>query len=1345
MSKNILSVDTTTAYLGISATRAAQQIQYTPRIGVQDTGAGALETAGAIWKQETLIGSALTYGLPSRSDLSREDTGFNPYRFWADHRDEYADIEKHIRTGKFDEVSSELGFKYKVERLREEQRLRDTIAGGSGLGVILGMGLSLVDVATLVPFAGLYKKGSSALKLAKIAGASGAMVAGQEAALHQMQELRTLKESFLNIGMATVVGGGLGAIGMGIGPGARRAGDALSNTNARIRAAIDTYRENFEVGAKADGAEMNAAEHLSRPYTSSTRSAGAAAVRQMDHTPVSKTRDWVESMAERVRKGESLSMLERAQLKGVEVAAGTARAFRMNQLFGTPARRAMHWTSERMREFAAKMMDQGGTITRSMERGEAVDAVAEDLRHLYMQELHSIQQAHEDAVRRLNIAMGGSKSVMGQELRQTAARVKNFANDVVGREGKSARFNKIEAWEFADATKAALFERIDDEAYQSRLISEYGEDNARLITSAAKEQAEMIQRANLAMEEELVNHGILKENQRMGRDYRMAQLWDTKAIAAKEDEFRLFLKEVLVNDPDAAWLEEATLLTKEQFNKLGKETVVIKREGAEYIVISPERGVDLKSEILSDWHGDEITRTINDLEARARALEVEAEQAKVDAIEAGWEVLRKEGVFNRARITEAERAVRLQQQELAVLRDDLDRARAEEREAALAIRAARQKARDRQFTPEGQRTPESRKVRDLRQRLAEATRNREYRQKRLDQAVARAERTEHWLKIAKEKRAAAQESLYEARRLRKEARTGARKASRLHSQVVKKLEKESKKPPLDVLIDSIINNMRGNTLPMGALDGEVFQSGRVRERVLRLTKEQRQRAEELGFLRGDLYGVLERQYHDLSARLALQRVFGTQEWTDIAKEIREDYSRLKATAKYHGASEKQIASLENEWKMAEQDIEGLWLRLLGRYKLPDSTDNVFHWVGQTFRAYNFTRFGAGFLLSSITDMANVALTVGFGNTIRGVARIARRDFMDTLDNREIRNFVYGSERTMHNSRAFKIADVEDMSHQSGVGAYGSTMHRVTSTIDRAVTGMSEKVNLISGLQAWNTRWKALVMDLQLRELTHQLRNYDDLLAKAREGDRKARLQVGSLARLGLGEDQVRVVRKYMDAHLTPDESLDVTGLKASSPEAFRYVFTALRRAADTAIMTPGIGDTPLLMSDGLWKTLMQFQSYGHVIVNRYMVPAMQRAWTYQDLDAVISMGFAAVLGTAVVVAKDIVNHGTVRERDLSEWAYDIIDRSGYLAWTAPYSGAAWRILFDKQTSKYSYYNDFVGQFLGPTYGTAQDIARFGFAVDEQGSEEIINKGMRLLPYSDIFRAAARIAEAATGE
>lgn len=409
------------------------------------------------------------------------------------------------------------------------------------------------------------------------------------------------------------------------------------------------------------------------------------------------------------------------------------------------------------------------------------------------------------------------------------------------------------------------------------------------------------------------------------------------------------------------------------------------------------------------------------------------------------------------------------------------------------------------------------------------------------------------------------------------------------------------------------------------------------------------------------------------------------------------------------------------------------------------------------REYNFIRYGSGFLVSSITDLSNVVLTSGFGAFSRQNLK-ALDSTIAGLGNSEIRRLASALELLMHNSRNMKVSSTEDLANMMGIGEHGSVKHYVTSSYDRVSSGISQSTSMISGMLWWNTRLKMLAMIEMQHNFVGMAGKYDDLLAAASAGDKAAENQIAQLASLGLGADQMRGVQAMLKKHppeFTAHSPSDKEGVMELAMDrwlkegdggqrAYQDVLTALEHAANRAVMTPGKGDTPFFMSSGYGKTLLQFQTYGFAIMNRYMVPAFQRMANYGDMEAFLSLGVATAMGGAVVSIKDILNHGEIKDRDAKSWAYDVVDRSGLTAWLSPMIAQGVKTV-GGQTSRYSSERDRFVLIGGPTGGLVQDVWDLGTNVASGDGDKVWKTTKKLAPFNMLGKLWNMIHSTATGD
>ena len=1352
--------------------------------------AGAWETAGLIWQQETVLGSMITYGISKdKSQMSYEyDKTFNPIRLWHENQEEYGDITPYIRQGVFNDVVSKQQFLDRRERLLDEQARRERIANGSGWGMLMGMGLSLVDIATLIPIGGWVTKGTTLAKVGKMAVAGSTLTAAQEVALHMMQDLRTTEESLLNIGISAPIGGGFGLFASALNPASRlnpKNPKNIFHKDNKIMMGVANVGDRISQSAIVQPAVRGGRRTFEMVKDSSV---GAAAVKS-----------------------------------GEVVKAGlvTAPLRLLNK--ATPVGRMLYAKAGKARTIGQKLFDTGGILMDSMASGVRVESI-EDAKNMFMVDFENTFINAQDRFNELRMELegmtGGVQSeavqAVGDKARQAGRFVGEIVDNVRGRDAAPANTGShFEDFEFQDITYKSLFDDLDEDTIQN-LRSRFGDEGAAKIINAAKEQADDIHAMNQRMEDLMVESGMIKEEQRMGTDYGVAQLWNPKAMRGVNRKRAVaFFIEQFADKPSDDFLE-ALGMTMDDFAKLGREEVKIGDE-----VFSIERGLDRRTEILEDWSGDVYDQGVLAAEMELELAQAELKASQKQAVWSSRDLRRSETEYRKASVNEAKKILEHRMLERERATGEREKLRLQQAANDTEIRRleAEQEARMNQFHQTGKWTrkytgervknikgaeellshleneaggaphadiqearmmlteadnelamvPEdalnaavadaaskpvySRALDKLRERqriIARQTNRIDRRLERLDPRITKLDEAV----IAAE---AAVVRVREGRVALRKAKQEADKAKRASQRDVKKAKKGLRrtegKLPVHLYVEKLVKTLgENNKMPRGILESEAFVSARTKDRQIKLTNEQRREAIQLGLLRNDLYGIMYAAHDDITTRLGMRKVFGTENVEDVIAEVADEYTSLAAQARANKNlknPEKRAAQLEKESARIQKDIEASWDRLLGRYGLPDDPEGFLHYSYQKLRALNFIKYGTGFLISSLTDPASVALTSGFHALSYTNMRAVKRAMAGARSD-EIRRLAVISERVLHNSRTLKIADVSDVRDMSGIGDMGSVKHNITSGVDRIFQGFSDTASVASGMIWWNTRLKALAMMEMQHNLVGLMQRYDDLLSKASAGNKSAQLEISKLASVGIGQEQAARINQMMNKH-APELKEGVYELEMgrwldegdAGHQAYDDVLFALKRVANRGVMTPGVGETPLFMSAGFGKTVMQFQTYGFVILNRFITPALQRGISYNDMTAFLSMGLAAGLGTVVVGAKDLLRSGEIKDRNAGEWAYDILDRSGYLMYlTVPASGAfnMANVAFGLKSapSRYANQNSILGVMLGPSGNTIADMAGLGYGALYGDTEAMAKHGQKLLPFQILKQVGDRI-------
>lgn len=578
----------------------------------------------------------------------------------------------------------------------------------------------------------------------------------------------------------------------------------------------------------------------------------------------------------------------------------------------------------------------------------------------------------------------------------------------------------------------------------------------------------------------------------------------------------------------------------------------------------------------------------------------------------------------------------------------------------------------------------------------------------------------------------------------KEDKKAKNKASRDVKRLTKRMNKAEKAPALHEYVENLMQNLSKGSgrLPMGIVPREMFESGRAKTRMIHYTPEELTELRRLGALRSDTMQLLLHSANDLGRRIALKRVFSEHDGdesaiiTKVKESVRDDYDAIIDKAKMDGKTQRHINKLEAERDKMVEFTGNSIKKVMGVLDMPDNPQGLLTWLGSKAREFNFIRYGSGFLIPSLTDPANVMLTSGFKTLAYRNLRTLRST-LKGMSNDELRRLGMSLEMLLHNSREMKINNVDDMRMLSGIGDYGTIKHYSTASVDRILNYLTKTTSYASGMVWWNSRWKMLAMVEMQHKFAETAAKYDKLFADASAGDKEAEKIVAQFASLGLGAEEMRLITKMMNKY-PPEVGVEGGSLELGMSRwldegrdgirAHEFVMNALEHTANRAIMTPGRGDTPLFMSTQHGKIIMQFQTYGFAILNRYMTPAFQRMANYGDLEALSTIALNVGLGTAVVYIKDLLNHGEIKERDATQWAYDVIDRSGMTTYMSPLIAEVLKHTSGDMPSRYTAERNRWTLLGGATGGLLQDGLDLKDAVVAGDGERAGKVAQKLAPF-----------------
>ena len=1250
-------------------------------------------------------------------DLERDES-WNPYAYiqqeWPE--EQRAEHDLLIRQGFFDDAHTPDQVETQLRNhIRESASTRAMNEGPGFAAFTGGMAGVLADPTTYIPLAPLARAKTGRTLKGILLGTAGAAI--QEIPLQLSQEQRSALESFMNIGFGGIIGGGVGLAAEGLHRASRLNPDhpeypfTDKGVASETHVVRDAYGDINEFGYGTAGAAE-----------SGDRMGGVSAPGIFSDIP---------------GVGAVLKKLSRATIVGRAVTQSSARA----------------------RYIGMRLLDMGGRMFRNADGSPMVQrASAEDIKQQIVNMYDQITIRGEGLLSTLNRELGQSSSGQRFGLKGT-----------------------VDSDDFNEITRLQLHEDLDSEAAEV-FIKKYGDEAFEKIRARASEYAELIHENNALVTAELKTLGVLKddaviarldgeiaairdqieretaawketrnvtddtpmpeetlkdlrqqrdalvaersaESQKpvdMGREYGHAQLWDRENIVKQREELEDFLFEVLGESPNSEWLMTNHGLTEAEFDKLGTTPA--------------SEGAPTRQDIIRDWAGDEHAFQLGRAERQLAAAEYAEKQAVLDlndVLRAHHWLKQDEANLTVSQARSKRDAIGARVAEARAQRDAIASAK---RTMMAELRAAKSKA----DLEEIARLEGAAKANDA--ELSRASKRLKEMFDRQQAIEARFADVDGRLEATKNARKAVADSVDDARR-----------AGKVTAKELKAARRELRKlragTSLEEDVTRIVRTLSDKgDVPFAVLDNLAVEPGRVKARRIHLDKSQRRFAESKGWLRTDLNNILHSQYEQTGGFIGIHsgldiRKGGTYEsWQDVLDDIDASYEQMIRES----TDAKKTARLQGERDQSIADINNLKSRLMGTEDLGMDRDGWVYWLSSKMRQLNLVRYIGGFIISSMTDLATAALTSrGLGKFLGSSFEPAIRILQTMHDENpsEFLSWMQGAELGANGMRIAKLADADDAMHLSGIGPRGSTKHKVTGSVDEAGKWLVEKGNMAGGMRIWNRMLKIMSGYQRATYLRDNLAKYDSL----------SDVEKNTLAALGVGKQEAAHVQKFLAKHGVNDErgffdpNLAAWREEAGGMDAVRTFRTAVDRDMRRGVITPGIGDTPRLMSKGGGKLWLQFQSFNFAFTNRYLIPASQRM-RQGDVTAMASFGHLAWLGGMVVIMKAITRGEDPAELiESSEWSELLIeqmDRMGLFAYTSPFVDAALKgtsstqeALFGtslKPTSRFSR-NNAVMSLLGVNANYPAEMGRLVGALDDRDADKVLDQALRLAPMQTQLR------------
>ncbi|MBS9541244.1 hypothetical protein JD419_03760 [Morganella morganii subsp. morganii] len=520
---------------------------------------------------------------------------------------------------------------------------------------------------------------------------------------------------------------------------------------------------------------------------------------------------------------------------------------------------------------------------------------------------------------------------------------------------------------------------------------------------------------------------------------------------------------------------------------------------------------------------------------------------------------------------------------------------------------------------------------------------------------------------------------------------------------------------LEAAADDIINKIIG--APAGIVPGELIPDGLTKHagftkaRTLNIPDERIK-----DFLESDVNYVMENYIRQVAPEIELTKRFGRVDMDGQIKAITEDYNRLISEA----ATPKERAKLEKRRDADLRDIRAMRDRLLGTYGAPKDPSSFFVRAGRVARHVNFLRLLGGMTISSLPDMARPIMQHGLRSALKPLGKMMTDISKMRIAKADLREMGIGLEYAL-SSRSKVIADLNDP-------------YSRRSFLERGLEWSSQKFGNFTLMNQYTDTmkmWSGLITQSKVLNA-----------AKVVAGGKKlSKKEITKLAHIGIDESMLHRIADQYSRHGEDLDGLLTGHSHLWDDRVVREAFqNAVLKDVRTTVITPGIGDTPLMMSSELGKIVMQFKTFFFATHNRALVSGIQSGDASFYYGALLQVG----LGSLVYVLKSMMA-GREINTDPANLVKEGLDWSGMMGWLGEpnnvlenLSGGTYgmsAMFGGPPASRYQSRNG-IGALLGPTFDLGGDIKNITAGVlNGEFDDREVRSVRKLLPFQNLFYLA----------
>ncbi|MEG7328526.1 hypothetical protein [Serratia marcescens] len=550
----------------------------------------------------------------------------------------------------------------------------------------------------------------------------------------------------------------------------------------------------------------------------------------------------------------------------------------------------------------------------------------------------------------------------------------------------------------------------------------------------------------------------------------------------------------------------------------------------------------------------------------------------------------------------------------------------------------------------------------------------------------------------------------ELRKLQKKANSTTRlNASRERAlKAMEPLSREEAEDAADEIVNKIIGAPSG-LVPAQLLPEKIIgRAGFTKSRSLLIPDE---RIED--FLESDINHVMESYLRQVGPEIELTAQFGSKDMGEQIRQVSEEYTQLIKDAK----TPKERGRLEKQRDADLRDIEAMRDRLIGTYGAPKDPRSFFVRAGRVARNINFLRLLGGMTISAATDLMRPVMQHGLSKSLRPMGAMLRNMAAVKVATKDLREMAVGLDYVL-STRTKAIADLTDP-------------YSRRSAFERGLNWGTQKFGNWTLMNQWNSAlksWSGLIVQSRILDNAQ-------LLAAGKEVPQK---EARKLAQIGIDQSMLRRIGEQYAKHGEDMDGLLTGHSHLWDERAVREAFqSAVLKDVDSTVVTPGVGDTPLMMSNEVGKMILQFKTFIFAQHNRVIASGIQQG------DASFYLG---AMGTIALGAMVYVMKQKLSGRDIDYSPNNLvkegIDRAGMIGWLSEPLNAVENIsggrfglgaMFGAPPVSRFQSRNAIGALMGPTFDMAGDGAVIANGVlNGEFDDKQTHAVRKLLPYQNLF-------------